>query len=365
LNGGVDKRSGQRTRHLRRAGRWLVVLAIAATVIVPILLGGREGLSATLHFPVQGYVAILALIAVSWVCRTLKLQLLLHRFAVRSHFAQMLAVSLATDFAFMTTPGGVGGYPASVYYLRRTGASASAATAVTAADQGMDVMFFVPALPLAGLSLLLSNAIEPGASQTLITIAFATSAAIASIAIAALLARRRLGAWFAAFFASHRWPRLRPARQAASAFLAMLRADARLIYAGGPGFLSGIFILTALQQLTRYGVLWLALVLLGHPVSFLLTFLLQVFVLQAATWTGLPSGAGGAELGLGATLGTWVPGPSLATALLLWRIATLYVCLIAGAIAIALLARRGKRAAGDADSAQPSRAVSNEGPLST
>jgi uncharacterized protein (TIRG00374 family) len=350
---------------LRRAGRWVVVIAIAATVVVPILLGGREGLSATLHFPMRGYVAILALIAASWFCRTLKLQLLLHRFAVRSHFVQMLGVALATDFAFMTTPGGVGGYPASVYYLRRTGASASAATAVTAADQVMDVMFFVAALPLAGLSLLLTNALEPGAPQTLIAIAFATSAAIALIAIAALLARRLLGAWFAAFLASRRWPRLRSARQAASAFLATLRTDARLLYTGGPGFLSAIFVLTALQQLTRYGVLWLALLLLGHPVSFLLTFLLQVFVLQAATWTGVPSGAGGAELGLGATLGTWVPGPSLATALLLWRIATLYVGLIAGAIAIALLARRGKRPADSVDAAQPSRAVSNEGPLST
>jgi uncharacterized protein (TIRG00374 family) len=350
---------------LRRAGRWLVVMAIAATVIVPILLGGREGLSATLHFSMQGYVAILALIVASWFCRTLKLQMLLHRFAVRSHFAQMLGISLATDFAFMTTPGGVGGYPASVYYLRRAGASASAATAVTAADQGMDVLFFVVALPLAGLSLLLSDALKSGTPQTLITITFATSAAIVLVAIAALLARRRLSAWVAAFFSSHRWPRLRPVRQAASAFLATLRTDARLVYAGGPGFLSGIFVLTALQQLTRYGILWLALLLLGHPVSFLLTLLLQVFVLQVATWTGVPSGAGGAELGLGATLGTWVPGPSLATALLLWRIATLYVGLIAGAIAIALLARRGKRRADDADAAQPSRAVSNEGPLST
>ncbi len=365
MNGGIDTHSRQRTRHLRRAGRWLVVMAIAATVIVPILLGGREGLSATLHFSIRGYVAILALIAASWLCRTLKLQWLLHRFAVRSHFAQMLGVSLATDFAFMTTPGGGVGYPASVYYLRRAGASASAATAVTAADQGMDVMFFVAALPLAGLSLLLSDAIESGASQRLITIAFATSAAIALIAIAAMFARRRLGTWFTAFFSSQRWQRLRPARQAASTFLATLRTDARLVYAGGPGFLFGIFVLTALQQVTRYGILWLALLLLGHPVSFLLTFLLQVFVLQAATWTGVPSGAGGAELGLGATLGTWVPGPSLATALLLWRIATLYVGLIAGAIAIALLARRGRRPADDVDAAQPSRAISNEGPLST
>jgi len=79
-------------------------------------------------------------------------------------------------------------------------------------------------------------------------------------------------------------------------------------------------------------------------VSFPLIFLLQVFVLQAASWTGVPAGAGSAELGLSATLITWVPGPTLATALLLWRMATLHVGLIAGAIAIAVLARRHKRA---------------------
>jgi uncharacterized membrane protein YbhN (UPF0104 family) len=98
-----------------------------------------------------------------------------------------------------------------------------------------------------------------------------------------------------------------------------------------------------LQQLTRYGILWLALLLLGYPVSFALIFLLQVFVLQAASFTGMPAGAGSAELGLSATLIAWVPGPVLATALLLWRMATLHVGLIAGAIAIAVLARRHKR----------------------
>jgi len=57
----------------------------------------------------------------------------------------------------------------------------------------------------------------------------------------------------------------------------------------------------------------------------------------------MPAGAGSAELGLSATLIAWVPGPVLATALLLWRMATLHVGLIAGAIAIAVLARRHKR----------------------
>jgi uncharacterized membrane protein YbhN (UPF0104 family) len=112
------------------------------------------------------------------------------------------------------------------------------------------------------------------------------------------------------------------------------------LLAGGPAFLGGVFALTALQWLTRYGVLWLVLALLGYRVSFALILLLQSLVLHAALWTGVPAGGGGAELGLSATLAAWVPATSIATALLLWRMATLYVCLVAGAVAIAALARR-------------------------
>jgi uncharacterized membrane protein YbhN (UPF0104 family) len=346
---GSNAGAGDRTLHLRRAGRWLIIVAVAATVIVPILLGGRDALSATLHFPMQGYAAILALIVASWCCRTVKLLLLLRRFAVQSSFLRMFSVSLATDFAFMTTPGGVAGYAASVYYLRRAGASPSGAAAITAADQGMDVMFFVVALPIAGISLIASDAIRSGAPHTLSTIAFVTSALIVLAALAAMLGRHRLGAWFAAISFSRRWPFLRRAHLAAGVFFSGLRADARLVRAGGGMFLFNVFALTALQQVTRYGVLWLALLWLGHPVGFLLSFLLQVFVLQAAIWTGVPSGAGGAELGLSATLMAWVPGASLATALLLWRIATLYVGLIAGAIAIAVLARTKQPLGDDAN----------------
>jgi uncharacterized membrane protein YbhN (UPF0104 family) len=119
------------------------------------------------------------------------------------------------------------------------------------------------------------------------------------------------------------------------------------VFAAGPLFLFNIFVLTVLQQVTRYAILWLVLLLLGFPVSFPLTFLLQVFVLQAASWTGVPAGAGAAELGLSATLMTWVSASGLATALLLWRIATLHIGLIAGAIAIAGLARRMRQPLAD------------------
>jgi uncharacterized protein (TIRG00374 family) len=326
-----------------------MAIAIAATVIVPILLGGRDTLAATLHFSIQGYIAIFSLIAGSWFCRTLKLQLLLRRFAVPARFQRVLSVSLATDFAFMATPGGVGGYAASVYYLRRIGASTSGAATITAIDQGMDMLFFTVALPVAGLALVVSEANWSDAPRTLSAIAFATSALTVLGALTVLLGRRQLAKWFAAISFGSRWPRVHRVHQAACAFAATLRADVRRVYAGGPWLLVAVFALTALQQLGRYGVLWLALLLLGHPVGFLLTFLLQVFVLQAAVWTGVPSGAGGAELGLAATLTAWVPASTLATALLLWRIATLYLCLLAGALAIALLARRTKWPASDPD----------------
>jgi uncharacterized protein (TIRG00374 family) len=248
----------------------------------------------------------------------------------------LLGISLATDFAFLSTPAGVGGYAASLYYLRRAGTSAASAATITAADQGLDVLFFVLALPIAGLSLI--HAVAP---NKLSTLALTTSALIAVLAVGALLARRILAKGLLEPNAlSSRWPRVRTIQLAVRGFLAKLRTDAQLILKAGPAFFFGIVALTTLQQMTRYGILWLTLLILGHPVSFVLIFLLQVLVLQAALWTGIPAGGGAAEIGLSSTLGMWVPNIGLATALLIWRAATLYACLIAGAIAIALLARR-------------------------
>ena len=319
---------------MRHAGL-LIAVALAATLAVPILLGGNEALWQTLHFSVDGYLAIFVVIVTSWFARAVKLHLLLHRLQVHPRFARTLAISLATDFAFISTPGGVGGYAASVYYLRRVGTSVSGAATITAADQGLDLLFFVVALPIAGIALIWSDL-----PQTLAILGFASSASMIALALGALLARRKLWAWmFGDNTIGARWPRLRRKQQALREFLMSLRANASLLLAGGPAFLCGVFALTALQWLTRYGVLWLVLLLLGHRVPFALILLMQSLVLHAALWTGVPAGGGGAELGLSATLAAWVPATSIATALLLWRMATLYICLVAGAVAIAALAR--------------------------
>lgn len=321
--------------HLRRAGLLLIALAIVASLIVPIVLGGKQALAATLALPAQGYLMLLALVFASWLARAVKLQLLLQQVGVHPGFGRTVCISLATDFAFVTTPAGVGGYVASIYYLRSAGASGSAATTITAIDQGLDLAFFALAVPVAGLVLAWS-----GQSHLLAAFAFGATALTAVLASASVLARRRLGAWlFGANALTARWPRLAQKQEVLRAFCAKIGTHVSMLRAGGALFMLRALGLTALQWLARYGVLWLSLQLLGYDVAFALVFLLQVLVLHAALWTGVPAGGGGAELGLGATLAPWVPPASIAAALLLWRAVTLYTCLLAGAVAIAWLAR--------------------------
>ena len=314
-----------------RAGVLLIVLALAATLLVPLYFGGVAALRATLHLSAVGYWGLFTLIFASWVARTLKLQLLLRRMGVEVGFLHMFEISLATDFGFLATPAGLGGYAASVYYTRRAGASISAAAALTAADQTLDLVFFGLALPVAGFAFF-GSALPP----KLLGAALTTCAALTALGFGAWLLQRqpRPAAWQKL---GSRWPRL---QRALDEFRAQAGTQARLLLGGGPIFLGSAFALTVIQWLTRYGILWLVLVLLGCPVSFWLLLALQALVLHVAQWSGVPAGGGGAELGLTASLASWVPAATLATALLLWRMITLYLALGVGAIAIARLARR-------------------------
>jgi len=318
-----------------RHARLLIVAAVLAALAVPIVLGGRDALLRTLNFPLRGYLVLFAVIAASWLARALKLWLLLRRLGLRPGLAHLFVISLAIDLAYISTPAGVGGYAASIYYLRRTGASVSGATTVTAADQILDLAFFTLVLPLAGVSLLWSEL-----PQALAILAFATGATMLAIGLGVLLARRHIVRWMLADNALvRRWPALRRRQHILHEFLVSLGANTRVLVSGGPRVAAAIAALTAAQWVMKYGVLWVTLALLGHPVSFALTLLLQALILHAAMWTGVPAGGGGAELGLTAALAPWVVATDTATALLLWRLATFELCLVSGVAAALVLAR--------------------------
>ena len=323
----------------RRLHHVLLAAALIATVAIPFLLGGRHTLSAAASIALGGYAGLLSLMLASWIARALKIHLLLHRLKTPTTFRHSLAISLATDLAFAATPAGVGGYVASIYYFRQAGASMSGAATIMAMDQGIDLVFFAISVPLAALALV-GSGLSPAVIATAWTGAALTTALLTTI----WLGRRRISSFLhAPNRLSARWPRVREAQRTLRSFVASLSAHISLIVSAGPRFLSWMLALTALQWLARYAVLWLTLLLLGHAISFALAFLLQVVVLHAALWTGIPAGGGGAELGLTATLAPWVTPAETATALIVWRAATLYTSLLAGAAAIFVLARRARR----------------------
>jgi uncharacterized protein (TIRG00374 family) len=120
-------------------------------------------------------------------------------------------------------------------------------------------------------------------------------------------------------------------------FIAELREQLNTLMKGTAKQNFVLLSLTALQWITRYGVLWLVLHELGYQVPFGFVLLLQAVVLHVALWTGIPSGGGSADIGLAVALSTWVTSPVIATTLLLWRFSTLYFPLILGALSLAVL----------------------------
>ena len=311
----------------------LIALVLMAACALALAVGGRAALAQVLRFAPIGVAALFALAAAAALARALKQCLLLRQLGIRLGIAPSLAVSMATEAAFALTPAGAGGYPASVGLLRRVGTPPPAAIATTVADPLLDGLFFAIALPLAA-----ATVIDSGTARGLRELAWATTIAwiigTALILLAWRPLRRLAVRWHSR--SGRRLPRSRRQRRWLAVALRLMRALRRL-GGGGPRFLLGALALTAGQWCARYAILWLILDRLGAPLPFALLFLLQALVLHIAQWTGVPAGAGGADLGLGLALAPLLPTPTLAAALMLWRLGTLVLPVASGALALLAL----------------------------
>ena len=328
---------------MRRTGSLLILFALLGATLVPLLLGGKSIFSLLAQVSPADYLGIAAVAAFGWLARAAKLGLLMRRMDVHAGPTRTGAISLATEFAFLATPGGIGGYAAGIHYARSVGASPAVAGSVTAADQLLDLIFFTFALPIAALGFA-QGALPAGLRAA----ALFSSALLLVALLGAACAHRTLGRWLLAANGpvSH-LPFVRRHVTTLRDFLTTCSQRLRELTRSGPRFLCALAACTIVQWLVRYGLLWLILWRLGTPTSFALLLLLQGVVLHAAAWTGVPSGGGGADLGLAATLAPFVPAAQIATALLLWRFATLYLPLLAGFVAV--LSLRRQTAPGTAD----------------
>ncbi len=322
---------------MKRSWLWLLGgAAIVAGAIVPLALGGRDALVAASRIPLSGVAGLAGLALASALARAIKLRLLAMRLGQRLGVARSLITSLASDAAFQATPAGAGGYPATVLLLRRGGVPMSAGLAMSAGDQALDTLFFVLALPLA-CAFDLGDAVPASWHEY----AWIPAAAVALVALAIVgLWRTHPNWWPLVRRQVLRMRFVRTRRTRLRTFRNDLIADLARLCNGSPLVTLALACAVAAQWLARYGALWLALAVLGHPLHFGLVFVAQSVALHVAQWTGVPGGVGGGDVALAGALSPWAPLAVLGPALLLWRLTTFHAVLLIGAIAFACDRRR-------------------------
>jgi len=327
--------------HIRHAATTLALLGVGLAMGAPFLLGAHAVLSGLRSVSLQVFAVLAASALLSAAAKAGKLQLMQTALGLKLSFMRTLTLTVVTDFAFLVSPLGAAGYGVNMGLLQRAGASWALATTVVGADQALDLTFFAIAVPvslllaLGPLSQITPNFPLPAIVGTLL--------GVAVLAGTLWICRRPLATALDTAGRRVLWLRARRARW--NRFRQSVRRQWGLLLTGPRWRLAALLLLTTLQWLLRYSALWFILHELGYrlPLGFVLA--VQAVVLHAALWTGVPAGGGGGDLALAAAFAPWVPRAAMATALVLWRFATLYCPLLLGAAGFIALAWRRRAAA--------------------
>ncbi|WP_433885219.1 lysylphosphatidylglycerol synthase transmembrane domain-containing protein [Pseudomonas vranovensis] len=304
---------------------WLLIALIVA-LLVPALLGGSELLPRLRGFAPQLLLGLFAMIVLCWIINAMRLRLLLGSQGAALGRLRSLGVIMATEFAICATPGGSGGPLALMALLARDRIGPARSSAVFAADQLNDLLFFFCAmLGIAGYALFhsLNRSLEGLllSSALLMLAAFATLLGLLRYRRALLRLSGRL---------LHRLkvsaPRRRRWTRKLLHFFHALGETWRL----PKRTLALVFALTCVHWGLRYSVLYLALRGLGVDLQWIPSFLVQMLSLSAGQFSLLPGGAGAAEMTSAALLSPLVGTSTAAAAILIWRLVTYYFYLVAG-----------------------------------
>ncbi|MDW7746769.1 lysylphosphatidylglycerol synthase transmembrane domain-containing protein [Halomonas sp.] len=313
----------------------LVVLALLAPLVIMAWLGGPGALAAVNRFPLDVLALMLLMAIVCWNLNAARLRLMLDGRTGRLGQRGALGIELASKFALCATPGGSGGPATLLFLLAQRGLPASRGAAVFLLDQGCDLLFFLCMLTGLVAYSLLGETQWP--HQTVVQIALS---ALALVAVGVTLAMGYLpgllrytaspGArWLSGY--RRRWlaRRLLTCRRA-------LQATLRLPIAT----LMAMLGLTTAHWLLRYSLLYLAVLGAGGDVDWIWTFLTQMLAMAASQFSFLPGGAGAAELGVGGLLLPLMEREQAAAAVLVWRLVSYHLYLVAGAPLFLLSAYR-------------------------
>ncbi len=303
---------------------------------IPWLYGGPALLPTLLQVSPSTLLLMLGMIFVAWNLNAGRLRLLAGGSGLHLGQRRALGILMATEFAICATPAGSGGPLTYAWLLKREGMAGSQGLALYAADQFMDMLFFLAAVSVVLLHWLVTpQDLHLGWQLGLLAGLLVSAIGLLWLSIdhyrpLFLLVGRLLRR----LHVSPRW-RQKIARRALA-----FRSNLRLVQGYPRPRLLAVFMLCTAHWLLRYSILFLAVMAVGGDISWNYAFLVQMISLTAGQATLLPGGSGGAEASSSLLLAPHLDPATAAAAILLWRFVTFYWYLIAGAPVFALLAGR-------------------------
>ena len=322
---------------MRLRKRTLIGLGLLLGLAVPWLLGGHGVWRRLLDIPAAVFALAVGFTLLGWHCNAGRLRLLVG--STGRHMGQWhaFAVAMATDFGYMASPGGAGGWLAWAWLLRRhAGLGTARSLALYAADRLLDLLFFSFALLTFGLVWAFATGGARLGWRVLLLLA-----GMAALGTLAWLLVRYFDRLLRALLWTLRLLRVSPRRRWRLArslmeFHTGLGVVLRLPRARRAA-LAGLCVL---HWSLRYSVLYVMVRGLGHHLPWAYTFVVQLVALYAGQITLMPGGSGGAELVAGALLVPYLGRTDAAAAVLGWRLITFYWYLVAGGLVFWLLAGR-------------------------
>lgn len=314
----------------------LLALGLALGVGIPLMIGGTEVFGLLRRVPPATIALLLGIIVVVWHLSAGRLRLLAGGAGVTLGQGRAFAIVLATEFTVCLTPAGSGGYVTYAWLLNRHGLARARGVALCVADHFIDALFFFSALCVLMIHWMwVPHRLHLGWQ-------FAGLGALLLVLMASLWlfveherhVFRSTGKLLRALGVGPRWRR-RIARGALE-----FRHSLKLVREFPRWRLAVIFLLCALQWILRYSVLFFAVKAVGGYIAWSYAFLVQMLSLTVGQASFLPGGSGVAEASSTLLLTQQMSAATAAASILLWRFATYYWYIIAGAPFFAALAGR-------------------------
>lgn len=310
---------------MRRHWLLLILLSLAASIAVPLYVGGMEGLRGLLALPGYAVALLLGMVLMEWVLHAIRLPLLADVLGHPLSHRKALSTVIAAEFAGLATPAGTGAGATYLFLLNRAGIPVGVGAGLTMVNVVVDTTFFATFLPAVALIYLLGDHLGQA-----LPIAGAL-AGLPALGLALLMAviryHRRPAIWLGRRM--HRFPRQ---RYRLARLLVQLRGSIRMLVRMGWQRMLALYLLAGVRYVMRYGLLPLVLFFLGGQVPWEYLFIIQGVVLFAGQATFVPGGGGGVEIGMGLLLAPYLEPALISTALLAWRFLTFYWYLLVGGI---------------------------------